>query len=285
MANTMHTIQLEQALFEVHNGVVGKRRAIDRLVAAIIVGAPVAVAGPPGVGKSHLIKSVSRVFGLEVVGLPAESNPTAPLDPNLLYAADVDLLDADRQSHLVDMLCGSATANVIITTASERPATLWPRLRDELMGFVQIPYPSASDEIALAVDANRPHTIDRILHSGDLTAMRIEAERLPIPDSVVAYAVRLVQATRSPEMFGLACLSPLLSGGASPRASIGLVRASRGMALIAGRQEVTVQDVYDAAFEALVHRVQLSVRAQELGVGAPDVVVEVLGRVPADGPT
>ena len=97
----------------------------------------------------------------------------------------------------------------------------------------------------------------------------------------MAYAVRLVQATRNPAEHGLANLAPLVLGGVSPRASIGLVSAAKGLALLAGRDEVALQDVYEVAYEGLVHRVELSEQAVSRGVTSRDVVVEMLSRVAA----
>ncbi|NND02039.1 MAG: MoxR family ATPase [Acidimicrobiia bacterium] len=286
MTVATQNIQLEQALFEIRNAVVGKHRAIDRMVAATIVGGPISLVGPNGVGKTHLIDSIARVFGLvvtesvgvEVVGAELRSGAHSRRN---LYVVDADAPGDSKDVQLTSTLSRIQVANLVVTGTHTNPDDLTSGLRDILLGFVEIPYPSASEEVAMALDSAQPRHVDRILRVGDLESMRSRAVRLPVADSVLAYAVRLVQATRDPSSHGVANLAPLVAAGASPRASIALVRMARGLALVAGHDEVTVQDVYDAAYEVLVHRIRLSQSARERGVGPPDIVVELLSRVPA----
>jgi len=278
MTVSMHKIQIEQALFEIRNAVVGRQRAIDRLVAGVVVGGPVALAGPPGVGKSHLVNVVARVFGLDVEQLGNSADQTA-IEQHRMYVLDVDSM-ADSQG-IVETLAETSGANLVLTTSATDLTGLSKSASDAVLSFVEIPYPTLDEEAVLALDSLRPTPADRILRSGDLFGLRAEACSLPVADPVVAYAVRLVQTSRAPSLHGLANLAPLVSAGASPRASIGLVRAARGLALIAGRSEVTHQDIYDAAYEVLIHRLQLSQHATQMGISSVDVVVELLSRVAA----
>ena len=91
----------------------------------------------------------------------------------------------------------------------------------------------------------------------------------------------LVLATRKPNEHGLSSIDGLLAYGASPRASIGLVRAARALALIRGRAHALPQDVYDVAFDVLNHRLVPSFDAVADGVTVDDIVVEVLSTVKA----
>jgi MoxR-like ATPase len=88
-----------------------------------------------------------------------------------------------------------------------------------------------------------------------------------------------VLATRAPAEHGLSDLSGLISHGASPRATLGLVAASRALALLRGREFVLPQDVYDVAPDVLRHRVLLSYEAIADGVTAEHIVNRVVGTV------
>ena len=99
--------------------------------------------------------------------------------------------------------------------------------------------------------------------------------------SVLEYAVNLVLCTRTPENFGLPELRTYIELGASPRASIGLVRAGRALALLRGRTYLTPQDVFDVAPEILRHRLLLSYEALAQDVDVEQVLARVLGTVPA----
>jgi MoxR-like ATPase len=83
---------------------------------------------------------------------------------------------------------------------------------------------------------------------------------------------------------GLARIDGYIAYGASPRASIGLVHAARGLALLRGRSEVEAQDIYDVAYDVLNHRLVLSFDAIASGVTVDDILVELLSTVPAPMP-
>src|SRR5206468_12167159 len=99
--------------------------------------------------------------------------------------------------------------------------------------------------------------------------------------AVVDYAVRLVHATRDPAQFEMADLAPHIAYGASPRASLGLIAAARGMALLRRRDYVLPQDVVDVALDVMRHRVVLSYEALAEGLAVDDLLQTILSRVPA----
>ncbi|HPU40217.1 MAG TPA: MoxR family ATPase, partial [Microthrixaceae bacterium] len=99
--------------------------------------------------------------------------------------------------------------------------------------------------------------------------------------SVLEYAVNLVLCTRTPENFGLPELRTFIELGASPRASLGLIKAGRALALLRGRSYLTPQDVFDVAPEIMRHRMLLSYEALAQDVDVEQVLARVLGTVPA----
>jgi MoxR-like ATPase len=102
-----------------------------------------------------------------------------------------------------------------------------------------------------------------------------------VDPAVSDYAVRLVLATRDTAGAGMPGLDRYIAYGASPRASIGLIAAGRGMALLRGRSYALPQDVYDVAYDVLNHRIVLSYDALAEGVTVDDVLVELLSTMPA----
>jgi MoxR-like ATPase len=93
--------------------------------------------------------------------------------------------------------------------------------------------------------------------------------------------VRLVLATRNPAEHGLSELAPMIAHGASPRATLGLIAAGRGMALLRGRRYVLPQDVFDVARDVLRHRVLLTYEAMADEVTAEQVVGRITATVVA----
>jgi MoxR-like ATPase len=114
---------------------------------------------------------------------------------------------------------------------------------------------------------------------GDVMEFRALAASLQIAPAIKEYIVDLVRATRDPASFGLP-LAPLLELGASPRATIALVRAARAHALLAGRDFVTPHDVKSLARDVMRHRILISFEADAEGLSPDDILQRILDQVP-----
>jgi MoxR-like ATPase len=121
-----------------------------------------------------------------------------------------------------------------------------------------------------------PH---QVIDPDTLLAAQAAADGVFVHHAVAEYAVRLVMATRDPAAWQLPELVPLIANGASPRGSLGLVRAARALALLRGRDYVMPQDVADLAVDVLAHRLVLSFDALADGVPQKAVVERVLAKV------
>ena len=99
-------------------------------------------------------------------------------------------------------------------------------------------------------------------------------------NALVDYAVRLVLATRTPADYGMPDVARLIQYGASPRASLGIVRATRALALLRGRDYALPQDLQDIAPDILRHRLVLSYDALADDISADRIVERVLATVP-----
>jgi MoxR-like ATPase len=145
-----------------------------------------------------------------------------------------------------------------------------------------VDYPTPDEErfIVEHLEAGPP-PVSRLLDPEDVIGLQQAARAVHIDGATRDYAVRLVLATREPVTYGLPRLAGLLEYGASPRASIGLVRAAKALALLRGRDVATPQEVYDVAYDVLNLRLVLSYRALAEGFTIDDVLVELLSTVPA----
>ena len=118
-----------------------------------------------------------------------------------------------------------------------------------------------------------------MLGPADVLALRAEAAAVRVAPAIKEYAVDLVRATRDPAGYGLD-LSPLIELGASPRATIALVRAAQGHALLNGRDYVTPHDVKSLARDVLRHRILISYEADAEGLTADDILDRLLAHIP-----
>jgi MoxR-like ATPase len=154
--------------------------------------------------------------------------------------------------------------------------------RDRFLLKVLVGHPSAREEAEIVRRMGvRPPRAGQVLDPAALLELQAAADAVFVHDAVVDYAVRLVLATREPHAHGLADVTPLIAHGASPRATLGLVAASRALALLRGRRYALPQDVYDVSRDVLRHRVLLSYEALADGVDADGVVERVVRTVGA----
>jgi MoxR-like ATPase len=113
----------------------------------------------------------------------------------------------------------------------------------------------------------------------DVLAFRKLTESIRVATAIKEYVVDLVRATRDPTAYGLG-LAPLLELGASPRATIALIRAARGHALLSRRDYVTPHDVKTLARDVMRHRIMISYEADAEGLSADDLLGRILDHVP-----
>jgi MoxR-like ATPase len=101
-----------------------------------------------------------------------------------------------------------------------------------------------------------------------------------VDPALIQYAIRIVGATRTPQDVGLKELQPYIQFGASPRASINLIRGARALAFVRGRKYALPQDVLDMALDVLRHRVVPSYEALSDDVTSDDLLTQILNRIP-----
>jgi MoxR-like ATPase len=153
--------------------------------------------------------------------------------------------------------------------------------RDRFLMKIQVGYPTDAEEreivYRMGVAAPEPATI---FNPADLLGLQRKADEVFVHNALVDYAVRLVLATRAPAEYGMPDVAQLIQYGASPRASLGIVRATRALALLRGRDYALPQDVQDVAPDILRHRLVLSYDALADDIPAEQIVDRVLAAVP-----
>jgi MoxR-like ATPase len=309
---------LETALFEVKKVIVGQDRAIERLLVCLLARGHVLLEGVPGLAKTLAVETLARVVGGSYTRiqftpdlLPADITGTriyrassetfdvelGPVFANFVLADEVNRAPAKVQSALLEVMAehqvsiGGETHAVpepFLVLATQNPIEsegVYPlpeAQRDRFLMKVVIGYPTAAEEVEIVHRMGvSPPEADEVLSLEDLARLQEAADRVYVDRGVVDYAVNLVLATRQPAQFGLPELGELVSWGASPRASLGLVAAGRALALMRGRTYALPQDVFDVAPDILRHRLVLSYEALAQGLSADHVLARVLSTVPA----
>jgi MoxR-like ATPase len=152
---------------------------------------------------------------------------------------------------------------------------------DRFLMKILVDYPDPGEEAAVVGRSLRePADVRERLALVDLQRYAVAADSVLVSREIIGYAVALADATRHPAAHGLKDMVPLIEFGASPRGPIGLVQASRVLALLRGRGHVEVGDVRDLAADVLRHRIVLSYDALSDGVTADQLLDRVLAAVP-----
>ena len=100
-----------------------------------------------------------------------------------------------------------------------------------------------------------------------------------VDDKLYDYIANLVFATRSPELFNLKDLKNLIEYGASPRASINLVKAAKAQAFLSGRGYVTPQDIKTIGHDVMRHRLLVSYEAEAQDLTSDDILVRIFDKI------
>ena len=309
---------LERVLFEIKKVIVGQDRAIERMLVSLLARGHCLLESVPGLAKTLSVETLARSVGgsfrriqftpdllpADIVGTRIYRSSSeqfdvelGPVFANFVLADEINRAPAKVQSALLEVMAeqhvtiGGITHDVphpFLVLATQNPIEsegVYPlpeAQRDRFLMKILLDYPTPHEEIEIVtrMGSGTP-TIATVLEPGDIEQLQLEADRIYVDRSVLEYAINLVVASRHPEQFGLADLRPFIEFGASPRASLGLVRAGRALALLRGRSYVVPQDVFDVAPEIFRHRLVLTYEALAHGVNAEAVLARVLSTVPA----
>ncbi|MBT8226071.1 MAG: MoxR family ATPase [Dactylosporangium sp.] len=308
---------LERALFEVKRVIVGQDRMIERMFVSLLARGHCLLEGVPGVAKTLAVETLADVVGgtfariqftpdlvpADIVGTRIYRQSSEKFDielgsvfVNFLLADEINRAPAKVQSALLEVMSeqqvsiGGETFKVprpFLVMATQNPIEqegVYPlpeAQRDRFLMKINVGYPTDAEEreivYRMGVRAPRP---SRVLSADDLVTLQAKADEVFVHNALVDYAVRLVLATRSPADYGVGEVAQLIQYGASPRASLGIVRATRALALLRGRDYALPQDVRDIAPDLLRHRLVLSYDALADDIPADQIVERVLVAVP-----
>jgi MoxR-like ATPase len=308
---------IEHVVFEVRRLIVGQDHLLERLLVALLARGHVMLEGVPGLAKTATIKALSeavdgtfgrvqftpdllpsdlvgsRVYNVRTGELTTE---VGPVFVNLLLADEINRAPAKVQSALLEVMqehqvtIGGQTYPVpdpFLVLATQNPIEsdgtypLPEAQLDRFMFKILVDYPSYEDEITVVERMIGP----KISLRPRLTLERLRwlqevAESVYVDPRVVAYAAKLVTASRALGEHGLPAFAPAVQFGGSPRASIALVLGARALALLRGREYALPRDVAELLPDVLRHRLILSYEGIAQGVTPEAVVRALLERYP-----
>jgi MoxR-like ATPase len=302
---------------EVGRVIVGQERMVERLMVALLANGHVLLEGVPGLAKTLALKTLAAAIqaGFRRIQftpdmLPADILGTEMFDPrelkfevkkgpvfaNLVLADEINRAPAKVQSALLEAMqerqvtLGHDTfplPDPFLVLATQNPIEqegtypLPEAQLDRFMLKVVVSFPSVTEERMILEVADRGGEAPRvgaIVSVEEIRAARKVAQSIHVDEKIKDYIVSLVYATREPMGYGLD-LDAHIRHGASPRATLSLLAASRALAFLAGRGYVTPQDVKEVAMDVLRHRVAITYEAEAEGLTSESIVSQILDSV------
>jgi len=310
------SLVLRQILSEIERVVVGQRNLMERMLIGLLCNGHLLLEGLPGLAKTTAVKTLAAtirttfqriqftpdLLPADILGTQIYRPDSAsfeikkgPIFHNIILADEINRAPAKVQSALLEAMqeqqvtIGETTfplESPFLVLATQNPIEqegtypLPEAQIDRFMLKIKVGYPSAEEEKEIMQRVNRrpveePHGV---VDMSQIESAREIMRSIHMEEKIVDYIVRISMATRNPEDFGLE-LGPMISYGASPRASIWLGQASAAHAFLNGRGFVIPQDVKSMAPDVLRHRIILSYEAEAEGQSTDDLIKILLERI------
>ncbi|MBL7960258.1 MoxR family ATPase [bacterium] len=303
---------------EIGRVIVGQKYMVERLMVALFSNGHVLLEGVPGLAKTLAIKTLAETVQTKFQRiqftpdlLPADLLGTliynqkegnfftrkGPIFSNLILADEINRSPAKVQSALLEAMQERQVTISDTTHKLDEPflvlATQNPIEQegtyplpeaqvDRFMLKLKIGYPSREEELEIIrrmAKTTGTTGVDAVINPQQILQARKTVNDIYLDEKIENYIVDLVFATRQPEKYGLPDLKPLISFGASPRASINLILASKAYAFIKRRGYVIPEDVRAIAMDVFRHRVILTYEAEAEELTSEEVVTQIINKI------
>ncbi|MFN2177378.1 MAG: AAA family ATPase [Anaerolineales bacterium] len=305
---------LQDLQTEIKKVMVGQERLVERVLIGLLADGHILLEGVPGLAKTLLIKTLAEAIDADFSRLqftpdllPADLigtqifNPRTsefsvhrgPIFANLILADEINRAPAKVQSALLEAMqerqvtIGDVTyrmEDLFLVLATQNPIEqegtypLPEAQVDRFMLKIKVDYPSREEE-RIIMDRMTGVTlpsVNPVVSPMDILKAREMVKQIFVDDKIKEYVLDLVLATRYPGNNGLSDLNNLINYGASPRASIYLISASKAHAFLRGRGFVTPEDIKQIAQDVLRHRVIITYEAEAENITSDQIVKRIL---------
>jgi len=303
---------MEAVRLELKKVIVGQDKMIDHLLVAMLSNGHVLLEGVPGVAKTIAVKLLAKaldvkfsriqftpdlmpsdILGTSVFDLKKtefEFRP-GPVFANLILIDEVNRSPAKTQAALFEVMDERQITidghtyqmdTPFLVMATQNPIEQEGTYRlpeaqlDRFMFKVVIDYPGLDDECEIirrehiAVDGDKTIDVKAVITGAQISAYQGLVRQIIVEKDIIEYIAKIVKNTRE---------NPFLYLGASPRASIAILNASKGFAALRGRDFVTPEDIKDSAIVVLQHRLIVSPEKEMEGLKVEDIVKQIIESV------
>ena len=294
---------------EIKKVIVGQDEMVKLILAALLADGHVLIEGVPGVAKTLTAKLVARsvdagfsrvqftpdLMPSDVLGTPV-FNPKegafefkkGPVFSNLILVDEINRAPAKTQSALLEIMEERQAsvdgktylmASPFMVLATQNPVEQEGTYRlpeaqlDRFLFKILVPYPSETEEISILTQFHHMgnvkvnEIVKPVLAGEQINSLRLQIKNILIEEKLLQFIARLVHQTRNHKSIYL---------GASPRASLAIMNASKAIAAMQGRDFVTPEDIRDVVAPVLRHRIILAPDKEMEGVSEDEVIKQII---------
>ncbi len=308
---------LEDILNEIGKVIVGQKYMVERVLIGLFSRGHILVEGVPGLAKTLTVKTLADILDIKFQRiqftpdlLPADIIGTliydqssgsfrvqkGPIFASLILADEINRAPAKVQSALLQAMeekevsIGKDTYKLeepFLVMATQNPIEqegtypLPEAQVDRFMLKLNIDYPSREEELEILnrMSGKEPPKVRKMLSPSDILEIQDIIDTIYVDEKLREYMVSLVYATRKPADYGVSELEDQIDFGASPRATLGLIRAARANAFLRRRGYVIPEDIKAVSYDVLRHRIILSYEAEAMGVTPEEIIRKILDTV------
>ena len=302
---------IDQLRKNIRKVIVGQDQLIDKIIIAILADGHILLEGVPGLGKTLVVNTISSLINTKFQRiqftpdmLPADLIGTliynqklgkfetrkGPIFSNIILADEINRSPAKVQSSLLESMqekqitIGENTFKLekpFLVMATQNPIEqegtypLPEAQVDRFMFKLVVNYPDIeSERLILRNNTNSSvtSTVESIVDPKVILEAQLVSESIYVDPKIEDYVLNLISATREPKQSGLDELENIIDFGASPRATINLIKAAKARAFTEKRGYVTPEDIRFIGKDVLRHRVILTYEAEAEEMSSDDVI-------------
>ena len=308
---------LEDILNEIGKVIVGQKYMVERILIGLFTRGHILVEGVPGLAKTLTIRTLSDILDIQFQRiqftpdlLPADVIGTliydqssnsfkiqkGPVFANLILADEINRAPAKVQSALLqameekEVTIGKSTYTLdkpFLVMSTQNPIEqegTYPLPEAQIDRFLlklNIDYPAREEELEILnrMSGKDSPKVDKLLKPQEILEIQELVDSIYVDDKLREYIVDIVFATREPKKYGLDELEEQIDFGASPRGTIGLIKAARAHAFLRRRGYVIPEDIKAIGRDVLRHRIILSYEAEAIGVTVEDIIDNIINTI------
>ena len=298
---------------EIAKVIVGQQEVIEQILLSIYTGGHSLLIGVPGLAKTLMVNTIAQTLGLDFKRIqftpdlmPSDILGSEVLDQNrnfkfikgpvfgnIILADEINRTPPKTQAALLEAMQERAVTIAgqqyklnlpYFVLATQNPIEqegtypLPEAQLDRFMFAIELKYPSIEEEIQVVKSTTTDDEIriNTLFNADEIIAVQHLIRRIPVPDNVVDYAVRLVNRTRPGQENASEYVKTYIDWGAGPRASQNLILAAKAHAAVHGKFSPDIEDVKAVSLGILRHRILKNYKAEAEGITEEKIITELL---------